>query len=226
VFKGAPEGLDYGPVRTLVIDCSAMSFIDSSGVESIAEVLIAYLIAVVSSTILHVPTLTKVDRHNRYRTDFERTAAAQDSSVPGRAVSAGHLDDDSHALLRTIAVHVNLPVGTRSGAQVGLSVDASKGSTLNRSDVSIKFEPSKNVFFVGRRRFAHRFIMITIENIFKKFLKFSSDSNICIRFLTFELFAKVIRMLPQRSMTIVFICKYPFTHSNHFHLNFFPSLYK
>lgn len=38
VFKGCSEGFDYGPVNTLIIDCSAMSFIDTSGVEALGEV--------------------------------------------------------------------------------------------------------------------------------------------------------------------------------------------
>lgn len=38
VFKGCLEGFDYGPVNTLILDCSAMSFIDTSGVEALGEV--------------------------------------------------------------------------------------------------------------------------------------------------------------------------------------------
>lgn len=37
-FKGCSEGFDYGPVNTLVLDCSSMCFIDTNGVEAIAEV--------------------------------------------------------------------------------------------------------------------------------------------------------------------------------------------
>lgn len=42
VFKGCSEGFDYGPVNTLILDCSAMSFIDTSGVEALGEVTIAF----------------------------------------------------------------------------------------------------------------------------------------------------------------------------------------